>query len=100
MSGKWILILSVFWAFLGAPAFAENLTDEECLRLYSLSELIMKSRQNGVPMPDVVKIFDGIETMRALVIVAYDEPRYGTDEMQARTIQEFADSVYARCLKQ
>lgn len=106
MGVKWILILAVVSSFSGAPAFAEDVkdgggwTDENCLQLYSLAEKIMKSRQNGVPMPDVISVFDGNKTMRAITMLAYDEPRYSTEPMKQRTIQVFADSIYAECLKQ
>lgn len=34
-----------------------------------------------------------------LIIMAYDSPRYSTEEMQKRSVDEFRDQAYLSCAK-
>lgn len=87
------LILS-FTIAVSYPAFvsAESIT---CEQFGELAESIMKSRQTGVPLSSLMNVIkdtpetDGNEIFRNMIVMAYDEPRYSSDNMQRRAIEDY-----------
>lgn len=69
----------------------------------STAETIMRKRQAGVAMQKMMVVTadepPGSIT-EVLVIAAYESPRYHTKEMQNRSIEEFRDEAYLRCIKE
>ena len=75
---------------------------ETCGDLGELATTIMKNRQSGVSMSkmmDAIAGKDGGALPEKLIISAYDSPRYSTQRMQKRTVEEFRDEVYLGCVK-
>lgn len=95
------LILALV-ATLTLPAFAaaeEPTSDEICNVLARYAESIMTIRQHGGSLAVALTTTDGVPSLRGLVLAAYDEPRFGTADFQARAISDFRDSVHLSCLK-
>lgn len=75
-----------------------------CLSFSEMAESLMKARQLGVAMTDVVAAGKGngeaFERMiMALAAAAYARPRFHTEEMQRREIENFRDEAAASCYK-
>jgi len=72
-----------------------------CGSVGELATTIMESRQSGVSMAKMMGAVSGEENSLAekLIISAYDSPRYSTERMQKRTVEEFRDEVYLECVK-
>ena len=88
--------------FVSAP----NVNAEKCEALEELARVIMKSRQKGIQMSTLVKAInqgdgsaDGKKAVKALIIEAYDQPNYHTDEMEKKAVNEFGNEVYKYCIK-
>lgn len=77
--------------------------DAFCQQLGELAKGVMRNRQIGVNMSDMMKIADSGRpegpVLRNLIIMAYDKPQYSTDSMQASAIQEFANEIQLTCYK-
>lgn len=63
----------------------------------------MTARQNGVAMSKMVDIADKSGDKSAgdlatnLVVLAYGQPHYQTEEMKQKTIDDFANDAYLSC---
>ena len=75
--------------------------DGICTSLSTTSAEIMKARQNGVPMSKLMEIFkkDDVAILRRLTIEAYESPRYSTEGMQEKSIQDFENKAFLDCYK-
>lgn len=81
-----------------SPAGADERT-ETCAEYHDLAEVIMHGRQVGASMPVVMDIVDGHSVAVAIVRDAYEVPRYSTGEYQHRAKVDFANRIYADCLR-
>jgi hypothetical protein len=72
--------------------------DDPCKVYGGLAEAIMRGHQVGVPMVEMMAISTD-ESIKQMVILAYESPRYQTPEIQRRTIGDFRDSAYLACAK-
>lgn len=75
---------------------------EICKLNAEVSATIMKGRQNGVEMSKMIELIadsNNKEGAEAVVIAAYDTPRYRTDEMITRSIEDFRNEIYLACAK-
>ena len=75
---------------------------ETCGKFGELATTIMENRQSGVSMAKMMEAIAGGEEnplIEKLIISAYDSPRYSTERMQKRTVEEFRDEVYLECVK-
>lgn len=105
LGDKMRLILGYMIAFsilLGGATIARA-DDAFCQQLGELAKGVMRNRQIGVNMSDMMKIADSgrVEgpVLRNLVIMAYDTPQFASDAMQADAIQEFANQIQLTCYK-
>ena len=80
----------------GAQAAAPSM--EDCEALSNLAERIMEAHQKGLPMSQTMAIVTG-EFERSLVIDAYGEQRWATDQNQKRSIDGFRDAVALECYR-
>lgn len=93
-------IMCIF--FIAMPAHAEDDWRAMCNSVASIAETIMKARQDGVSMAKMMEIPEpeGSNGLgEGLIIAAYESPRYSTEEMQTRSIEEFRDKAYLQCVK-
>jgi len=69
------------------------------------AEETMKARQHGIPLQNILDLAAQGDSeimrkgLRALAIAAWNEPRYGSDEMQERAIGEFRDQTQVKCMQ-
>src|SRR5678816_291565 len=82
-----------------AFATAEVPMAEFCPKIAELANGVMVARQNGSPMREVMALADGNDVMVSMVTEAYGHPAYSTSEVQEKTIQDFEDTWYLRCVK-
>lgn len=78
-------------------SYAEDV-NEVCGILHETATMVMKMRQEGAPMPQMMQLSDS-DLARAIVQEAYEEPQYHSDEVKARSIQNFANKIAASCYK-
>lgn len=74
-----------------------------CDQTSSTAEIVMRKRQAGVSMKKMMEVTANEppgSIGEALVITAYESPRYYTKEMQERSVEEFRDEAYLRCVKE
>ncbi len=105
---KWIVMILLAGLLFASPVLAEEDKDSiyaRCQILSVLATAIMDSRHAGVSMADSMEIASRAEpeslaeAIRQVVIEAYSEPRYHTEELRKRTTEDFRDRWYLRCVK-
>ncbi|MFA6721520.1 MAG: DUF4124 domain-containing protein [Candidatus Cloacimonadaceae bacterium] len=84
-------------------ALKPNTSDgDHCQTQYTLAKAVMRDRQAGRPMPEIMALYahqDGESAYRAIVRAAYAQPRYSTPSYQSREIFDFSSEVYRVCLE-
>jgi poly-D-alanine transfer protein DltD len=98
-----ILCLAVL-ALLPATGQAEKSFKERmeaCKAIEKLAESVMSARQRGVAMSKMLEIVnDGEpnELVNAMVMDAWDKPRYSTERHQQRSISDYRDAAFGACM--
>lgn len=101
---KSILIAAISIASLYAPAATAASVEETCNNVAYMAERIMAARQKGVAFGDAYGMTNKPEysTIRqlaqAVVVHAFKEPRFDTDEYQQRAISDFRDEYHVACI--
>ena len=75
-----------------------------CSTLSHISEMIMKSRQNGVDMERMMEhntklVNKGNPDISFIIIEAYEMPRFTTQRIKVQTIKDFKNKQYLACIK-
>ncbi|EEQ95649.1 hypothetical protein ACI50E_06475 [Brucella sp. ZJ1_1] len=102
---KRLVLISYITAVLTATSAAadtEAERDEFCKALGSLATSIMKHRQNNTPMSDLMKKPADAsisKISRAIIMDAYEQPAYVSEEGQQRAIGTFRNKVELECYK-
>ena len=94
------IISSIFLLF-AQPLYAETTETspiERCMVAGELATSIMSARQSGTPIANLIEIADGQEGVIALILIAYGQPRYGSQEHQQRAAEEFGSEVVVACM--
>lgn len=80
--------------------------EDFCEQAGDLAQLVMTKRQNGAAMQDVMKVIAPEEKdspngkfTKAVIIAAYERPRYNGEEMKKSSITDFQNSFYLECIK-
>ena len=96
-----IKALIVVSAFLGMTnlALAEPAKKTLCESIESLATVVMEARQSGVKLSDMLK-GDKEDLVVAIIIEAYEEPRWLTKESKEKSVVDFANEVMLACVKQ
>jgi hypothetical protein len=91
---------------LQQPVLAEDSSARSrCATAAKAAERIMAKRQAG---DDILELFEVIDTapgeefkalLEGLATMAYDRPRYNTEEYRREAISEFKSRVMIECLK-
>lgn len=76
-----------------SPLTAET---DVCAQAGSLAAKIMEARQVGVPVSAVISIFED-DNMTAIILAAYQTPRFSSDEYQQRAIADFRNEIEVIC---
>ena len=97
------IISSIFLLF-AQPLYAEIAETSEtspierCMIAGEFATAIMRARQSGTPIADLIEIADGDDIIIALILFAYGQPRYGSQEYQQRAAEEFTSEVVVACM--
>ncbi len=91
---------------VGANVYAET-THEECTRVHDTALVVMKMRQDGIPIKkqmDVVEKTGGISNKGSGVLVemiveAYETDQFQTEKYKNTSATEFANKWYLACVK-
>lgn len=102
----------IFGAIVGAALAAANSVFaqandaiEVCTSVGELAESIMQHRQSGTSMSLLMSVVtEGLDddsasrnVVAGMIRSAYGEPRFSTDRMQRRSIEDFRNSYEAMC---
>lgn len=83
---------------VAAAAFTMTTANAQyCTIIGNLSESIMKARQNGVSMSDIMNMPSATSLGKAMTIDAFKEPRYSTEEFKQRAITDFRANWELAC---
>lgn len=85
-------------AMLATSAHATDY-DRYCTGHGKLSETIMRSRQAGVPLSDMLRIAKDDTLIRTLVMMAYNKPRMSAPENRATMIEDFRAERELKCFE-
>lgn len=87
-------------SFIAAVEATAQEATETCQSYYGFAESVMKSRQSGVPMPEVINLIpNDAGILISIARSAYRQPRMNVEENQQWYITDFANDVYAECLE-
>lgn len=82
----------------------ENAKSTTCDSVSEFAESVMKARLRGIPIQDALGAIDESDmsavyksTFKGVIIQAYKQPDYRTDEVKERAIREFALKQYLAC---
>lgn len=94
------IAIALFCVTAIGPIQAEDQVDwrETCDGFSEHAELIMQARQLGISMAEAMGKTDS-KVHEEMIIAAYEKPRYSTDRMQQKAIEDFRDHWYLRCAK-
>lgn len=99
-----VAVLALCAGAMAKPAIAIT-NDEACAQMASTAESIMRARQNGIAMQKVLEVASGSKSaavkdgFRTIIMMAYDQPRFSTQENKQRAIDDFRDEMQLYCMK-
>jgi hypothetical protein len=100
------ITLAIAALLASTSAFAQTASSEAvCTKLSQLSAQIMKNRQAGTPLSGMMEVTSKStnaevnRVTRKILLLAYDEPRFGTESYQQRSINDFSNKIMLACLK-
>lgn len=99
------LVTLIIFPFTISKSYSDPF--EKCKEVEKMSEAIMKYRQNGLAMSEMINILEeelGLKSeefklYREIVIMAYEEPKYTNKDRQKKIIREFSNKQYLYCVK-
>ena len=96
-------VFIILFQLLSLNLFAENEYLTKCKSLSGFAQNVMKGRQAGVPMSKYMELSNKKPELKVIIeditIDAYDRPRFMTDEMVQREIDDFTNKQYLKCIK-
>jgi hypothetical protein len=90
--------LTIIAMFLATPVVSEEEGEHICETLGDVAYKVMELRQGGVPVSTVMQISDS-KLVEAIVVDAYDQPRFSTDSYKRESIDNFRNDVEVQCYK-
>lgn len=101
-----ITLVVIFFISLAWSAFAND-SDAYCAQIGHTANSVMQARQSGLEMSQLMdaasKSGDAtgnqnlVSMARKLIVLAYQSPRYSTNEMKTKSIQEFTNEAELAC---
>jgi hypothetical protein len=90
---KYAIILAA--AIAASPAFADT-----CARIGEFAESTMGARQSGAALSRVIAVTNDLPPLfRAIVLEAYEQPRYQSEMHKNREIQDFRNKWESACYR-
>tara|TARA_R110000782_G_C14608426_1_gene391876 strand:- start:183 stop:479 length:297 start_codon:yes stop_codon:yes gene_type:complete len=77
-------------------------TYDQCKTVTSIAESVMKARQSGASLDQVmeVAVAQNMESdLTPIIMLAYDVPRYGTESYQAGAVNDFKSKILKVCME-
>lgn len=74
---------------------------EGCKSLEKLAGSVMSARQRGMAMSKMLEIVNEGESndlVNAMVMDAWDKPRYSTEKHQQRAVSDYKDAAFGACM--
>lgn len=93
---KLIIGLAVALSFTTAQAETKS-NEDVCQSVSELAEMIMDIRQMGGSAQELMEINGSHPLARSLVLEAFAEPAYNTEEYQKKASREFKSKTYLEC---
>ncbi|QEI04672.1 hypothetical protein FXN63_01565 [Pigmentiphaga aceris] len=97
-----ILLTLLFTGLAASPVLAQtNSAHQACKDISHLAKELMKLRQVGAPMSQVMELTSSgssIDEMSKLFVQrAYRLPQYSTEQSRERAVREFENEAYREC---
>lgn len=94
------LRMAALCALVAGPALAEEpkADDHVCKVLGMVAGSIMENRQLGIPLSDMLDVTP-MPLLRQIVLLAYEKPRYYSDEVVREEIQDFRNDIEVECYR-
>lgn len=95
-----VLRMAALCALVAGPALAEEpkADDHVCKVLGMVAGSIMENRQMGIPLSDMLEVTP-MPLLRQIVLLAYEKPRYYSDEVVREEIQDFRNDIEVECYR-
>jgi hypothetical protein len=95
-----VLLLLLLQSTSNAEGVSREKALKTCTQIERIAELIMEHRQAGQSMSKLLKLSPpGIKTMDAIVIDAFEKPRFSVQSNKAETIENFKSKWFLSCYK-
>jgi len=101
-----VVLAGVIYILTLTAVLAEPPADAKPCEIYSWTAgQVMMSRQAGTMITDQMKLLDthlppgsqGRETVRLMILEAYETPLYHTESFKEQTIREYKNKWYLQC---
>jgi hypothetical protein len=89
------LLITLSAALLTSVAHA----DPVCVALGQYSRTVMDARQTGVALSKIMEIVKGDDIHTRIVLDAYEQPRFQTEEFRRTAIQDFGNKWETMCYR-
>jgi hypothetical protein len=86
-----------FCALSATHAFATD--QDKCTLMGLRGEMVMDSRQSGVPLSRMLEIAGTDDVLKLFIHEAFKVPRYHTIEMQQRAVSDYRELWERVCFK-
>lgn len=108
--GRWLqsMMLAVY-LFAPAGTYAQDAGEQttgrtHCEKVAEYARTVMRARQQGVRMVDAMPsetVDKNTKTaMEAIVMAAYEQPRFASAEYQQKAVTDFENAIFLACLKE
>ena len=91
-------VITFALTLVATPLTAE--TEDNCVSIGELAHAIMGARQSGVDLGRAMRLAGGNELVEAIVLMAYNEPRFSSDQYRQRAATDFANTWMLACYEQ
>jgi len=98
-----IILLSVSLSAMGTASDPKKQETKKksgkefCYEIQDVSDSIMQSRLDGVPMANIFKQAEGNKLIEYIIIEAYKETQYSSKEINDQTRVEFTNKMFMQC---
>lgn len=75
-----------------------NSTKELCESQQDLAHVVMRARQAGLPLKNILASVKQVKAGEEIVRMAYTLPKYSSEEYRADAADEFSNKIYLLCM--
>ena len=101
---KKLVICLVSLVVFSGVSFAND--SENCKSIANFAAVVMEKRQAGTAMDAMIDLIHGSESdnglrkvLESIILRAYENPRYGTEEFKKRSVNDFRNDIYVECYR-